>query len=431
MEQFVPSQQAEFQREILKSEILRTQIMLGIWVVAGSFSIVGPLIIGKHPFLTLFQNELTIYFIYGGTFMFFANQVFFLIYLKRRLRKGTTTSSIFTYLQAIEEISFPAAFLLILISLEKSIYWIESPIFLLSFVILMLSALHLDPKLSLILGVIGALEFIVLGLWAANQFPVVTDDPLHASNSIYLIRGGIIFACGLTAAAVAYEINRRLGYSLTAMHQRLEVERLLGQQVSPEVVEALFEESRTLNSQEVEATILFLDIRNFTPFAEARTPGEVIEFQNTIFSPLIECVYEYKGIINQIMGDGFMATFGAPIHREDHANQAVAAALKMLRCVEDLQNSGAIPPTRIGIGLHSGNIVTGNIGNTTRKQYSITGTTVILASRIEQLNKTYNSQLLISGEVRKQANGLCDNFEHLGLVKVKGSEQELELFRGG
>ena len=144
---------------------------------------------------------------------------------------------------------------------------------------------------------------------------------------------------------------------------------------------------------------------------------------------MIEVVNAHHGIINQFLGDGFMATFGAPVSYGNNSQHAMDAALKIIDKIKVENEKGLNPQTRIGIGLHSGEAVTGNIGTSLRKQYSITGNVVILASRIEQLNKKYHSQLIISEEVYSQAKNLSDNFVSLGAVNVKGREEPISLYK--
>ena len=156
---------------------------------------------------------------------------------------------------------------------------------------------------------------------------------------------------------------------------------------------------------------------------------EIVEYQNSIFSFMIERVNEHNGIINQFMGDGFMATFGAPISHENDCQNAVNAATAIINDLKIKNKNKLIPQTNLGIGLHAGEVVTGNVGTSIRKQYSITGNVVILASRIEQLNKKYNSQILISKEVLDRIDSEEVNPIQLGLVDIKGRSDPVEIFQ--
>ncbi|MEO8145120.1 MAG: adenylate/guanylate cyclase domain-containing protein, partial [Betaproteobacteria bacterium] len=135
------------------------------------------------------------------------------------------------------------------------------------------------------------------------------------------------------------------------------------------------------------------------------------------------------GIINQFLGDGFMATFGAPLASGRDCDNALTAARELVAGIRGLCEAGRIPPIAIGIGLHAGEAVSGNVGSALRKQYSITGNVVILASRIEQLNKEYDSQILVSGEVLAAAGEREQDHPSLGPVRVKGREDPIEIYR--
>jgi adenylate cyclase len=135
-----------------------------------------------------------------------------------------------------------------------------------------------------------------------------------------------------------------------------------------------------------------------------------------VFGAAVEVVSRHRGVITQFLGDGFMATFGAPLSSGNDCANALAAARELVAKLK-------VP---IGIGLHAGDAVTGNVGSAERKQYSVTGNVVILASRIEQLNKEYGSQVLVSHEVLERAG---ERAVSLGAVHVKGREQPIEIYK--
>jgi len=214
-----------------------------------------------------------------------------------------------------------------------------------------------------------------------------------------------------------------------AIENRKRALSLFGQQVSREVASELLSDSFKAESKKLFACIMFLDIRDFTPFAEKKEPDEIIQYQNDVFGFMIDIISKHHGIINQFLGDGFMATFGAPISTDNDSQNAVNAAVEILDILKKKCESNEIPETKVGIGLHSGNIVSGNVGTPERKQYTITGNTVILASRIEQLNKKVGSQLLISEEVFQNVNMKNMDYESLGVVEVKGREKPIPIVK--
>ncbi len=159
--------------------------------------------------------------------------------------------------------------------------------------------------------------------------------------------------------------------------------------------------------------MMFLDIRNFTKFAESRQPEEVVNYLNTLFDFMIEIINQNNGIINKFLGDGFMAVFGAPVSDGQDCRNAVNAAMAIIKRLDEEVKAGTIPHTTAGIGIHAGPAVTGNVGSSQRKEYTIIGDVVNMASRIEQLNKQYGSQVLISDEVCKSIEKSSSRFRIL------------------
>ena len=204
------------------------------------------------------------------------------------------------------------------------------------------------------------------------------------------------------------------------------IKNLLKQQLSGAVANELMASGGVKMEQRF-VCIMFLDIRNFTPFVEKLSPEEIIEYQNNVLGFMIEKVIEYGGIVNTILGDGFMATFGAPVSAGNDCLQAHRAAHEIMEMVKHKSDSGEIPPTRIGIGLHAGHVIAGNVGTKDRKQYSITGNPVIIASRLEQLNKEYKSTLIVSKEVFERLPEEVEKPETFDSVVVKGRSEPVEI----
>jgi adenylate cyclase len=173
---------------------------------------------------------------------------------------------------------------------------------------------------------------------------------------------------------------------------------------------------------------MFLDIRNFTAFADTHTAEEVVDYQNRFLDPVIDIINQHQGVVFQILGDGLMACFGSPGENVLHADMAFQASLEILKQVRRASEKHLIPATTIGIGLHAGQLVTGNIGNENRKQFSISGTPVIVASRIEQLNKKYGTQFLISGQVYQQIAKGKRQITFLGEEPLRGIGTPVEVY---
>jgi adenylate cyclase len=130
-----------------------------------------------------------------------------------------------------------------------------------------------------------------------------------------------------------------------------------------------------------------------------------VAYLNTLFEFMIASVNSNHGIMPQLLGDGSMAIFGAPLSFGNDAANAVRAALETVERVQREVEAQGIPPTRIGIGLHAGEVLSGTVGSALHKEYKVTGDVVNLASRIEQSNKEFNTQLLISETVWHAVRG--------------------------
>lgn len=171
---------------------------------------------------------------------------------------------------------------------------------------------------------------------------------------------------------------------------------------------------------------MFLDIRDFTAFARQRPPREVVDYLNRTFAFMIEAVERHHGIINKFLGDGFMAIFGAPLASADA--DAVAAAREILAEIDAQAAAGGQPP-RVGIGIHAGPAVTGNIGSPRRKEFTAIGDTVNLAGRLEQLNKEHGSRLLVSDAVARALGPSLGPAVVIGSVAVKGYAEPVPAWR--
>lgn len=323
-------------------------------------------------------------------------EVIILQVLKKKItqRKGVSTQ--FKIFHSFVEVSLPTVILAQNIFYFEMVSFLDSPINLLYFLFIILSILHLDFRVSILTGIFASIQYSVIAFLSFRYVqPLDLYTPSSPENSFY-IRAIILLLSSGAAAFVARELRNRIKSSYEHKKAKDEIELLFDQQVSREVSKALIEGQDT---KRLEATVMFVDIRNFTAFADTHTPDEVIDYQNNFIAPVIDIVNQHQGVVFQILGDGLMACFGSPVENVLHADMAFQSSLEILKKVKELSATNTIPFTRVGIGLHSGLVITGNIGNEHRKQFSISGSPVIVASRLEQLNKKFDSELLLSQEV--------------------------------
>jgi adenylate cyclase len=232
------------------------------------------------------------------------------------------------------------------------------------------------------------------------------------------------------AGAVGVQVRRQFEASILAATARDRITNLFGQHVSPEVVERLLAEGTSSASDIRTVAVMFVDFRNFTAGARSRSPQDVVERLDGAFAVLVDILDRHGGIVNKFLGDGFMALFGAPFENADAAHHAVNAARKMIGAMATI-NAASAWPLRIGIGIHFGEVVAGNIGSPRRKEYTVIGDTVNFAARLEALNKQFNSQLLISAAVRDAIGNDSGDAVPLGEVAIRGYDRPMTVWQLG
>jgi adenylate cyclase len=239
-----------------------------------------------------------------------------------------------------------------------------------------------------------------------------------------------LLVLGIITALVAAEIRKRIVQATNITEERNNIVRMFGRHVSPAVVNEILARGADVRSEKKSVCIMFLDIRNFTSFAEKRTPEEVVYYLEHLFDFMIEIINRNHGIINKFLGDGFMAVFGAPISDGHDCSNAVNAAKQILMRLKIEVAQGNIPPTTVGIGLHAGDAVMGSIGSALRKEYTVIGDVVNLAARIEKLNKEFGSEFLLSEVVMNDVAGeeLADAVA-MGAVQVRGREAPIQIYQ--
>ena len=286
--------------------------------------------------------------------------------------------------------------------------------------------------LSLREAIIWMLMFVVIVAISALYEPALLGSPNPVSQSVnnmfYVMNIGI--SLSVVFAASSWFVQTIKKEKLRSDILANKIQALFGQHVSKEIADQLInDETEGAKSDHFDATVMFADIRDFTVFADSRTPREVGNFQNTVFSEFINIIRAHRGVVLQALGDGVMAIFGAPIRNETHAQDGVNAGFGMLKKVKELSQSGGIPEMKLGIGLHSGRVIAGEVGNEIRKFYTLSGTNVIVAARIEQLNKTFSSQFLISSSVLDRIETNDIQIISLGNQKLKGISKEVGIYK--
>ena len=417
----------EFRREMLRSERTRMAILAGLLVALAAVFALLVLVFRSH-YLSIFHAHRTLLWIVAVLGALAAYELLVRDFVGRLLARGRTPPVVLRYLSAAIETSIPAVVVVMAARDVDPVYALEGPPGYLYMVFIVLSTLRVDFRLSLFTGLVAGAEYLALAAFYVPASAAAAGTPL-ATAPYYVAKSAIFVLAGFAAGFVAVEIRRRMAGVLRSMEERSRVVAAFGQQVSPEIVEELLAAGGAMESRRASVCVLFMDIRDFTRLVEHKTPREIVAYQNAVLGAAAEVINRHRGVINQFLGDGLMATFGAPVATGRDCANALAAARELLRKIGELNEKGGIPETRVGLGLHAGEAVVGNIGTQSRRQYSVSGNVVIVAARIEQLNKEYGSQLLVSAEVLRAAGETPPPGASLGAVTVKGREEPVSLYR--
>jgi adenylate cyclase len=210
------------------------------------------------------------------------------------------------------------------------------------------------------------------------------------------------------------------------LRERDRAREAFGLYMSPELYQAIQRGELKLGGEERVITTLISDIRGFTTLSERMEPEVLVSLLNAYFETQVDAIRRHGGVVDKFMGDAILARFGAPIWYPDHARRAVLAMLDMRTALaefnQQLQQHG-YAPLRVGMGANTGSVVVGNIGSTSRMEYTIIGDSVNTTQRIEDLTKELRWDLLISESTYEQARDVVEvRAPHR--ITLRGRQQE-------
>ena len=243
-------------------------------------------------------------------------------------------------------------------------------------------------------------------------------------------RGALDVRCPVVSNDEIGEVAEGFNRMVHGLRERELIRETFGKYVSPEVRDEILAGGTTLEGALREVTILFADLRDFTPWVEATPPAEVVRDLNAYFTEMDAAIRGHKGLVLQFIGDEIEAVFGAPIPDPRHAESAVNAALEMRRRLEGWnagRRAAGKPEVRHGIGIHTGTVLAGNIGSSERLSYALVGDPVNLASRIQALNKEFGTDVLVSATTRAGLDGAFD-LTPLPPTRVKGKSVDVDVY---
>ena len=192
------------------------------------------------------------------------------------------------------------------------------------------------------------------------------------------------------------------------------------------------EDDVRLGGELLTATVLFSDLRGFTSFAEGREPSEVIGVLNRYLTEMSDAILDHDGTLVAYMGDGIMAVFGAPIGSEDHADKALGAARDMLVRLDRfnawMRSEGLGDGFKMGIGLNSGDVMSGNVGSSRRLEYTAIGDTTNTSARLEGMTKGTPYQLFVADTTYRRLHAPPGDLESLDELEVRGRKAGLKVW---
>ena len=243
-------------------------------------------------------------------------------------------------------------------------------------------------------------------------------------------RGGLDARCTVVSNDEIGAVAEGFNSMVQGLREREAIRETFGKYVSPEVRDEILAGRVSGAGVQREVTILFADLRDFTPWVEASPPAEVVADLNAYFTEMDLAIRSHGGLVLQFIGDEIEAVFGAPIADAHHADAAVAAAREMgsrLDAWNTARRAAGKSVLRHGIGIHTGTVIAGNIGSSERMSYALVGDAVNLASRIQALNKDFGTQVLVSGVTHAKLSSPV-GLESLPTVRVKGRSAEVAVF---
>ena len=216
----------------------------------------------------------------------------------------------------------------------------------------------------------------------------------------------------------------QLGFNqmVHGLSERQRIREALGAYVDPDVADQILDEGTDFDGENVDVTVLFVDVRDFTGFAESRSADEVVAALNRLFETIVPIVHEHGGRVDKFTGDGLLAVFGAPRRLDDHADRALAVAKEILSAAEEAGDF------EVGVGINSGEVVAGNIGGGGRLEFSVIGDVVNVAARAEAATRETGDSILLTEMTKDALKDSDAKLEKRSGVSLKGKSEDVALY---
>jgi adenylate cyclase len=277
------------------------------------------------------------------------------------------------------------------------------------------------------------IALVLIGIGGAVGLATLLSHPIFrlVAGTRAIAEGNFHVVLPVTSRDELGTLTESFNQMARSLREKEMIKRAFTRYVAREVVEEILKdpEQLTLTGERREVTVLFCDIRGFTPLAERLSPEQVVSLLNEFYTLMIETTFKHDGTLDKFLGDAVMAVFGAPIAHPDHAIRAIKTALDMRSGVGELNErrmAQGKEPIGIGIGLSLGEVVAGTVGTEARMEYTVIGDSVNLAARLVA-NARPSGRILISQRTYERVQHLVEA-KSLGPLKVKGKEEEVEVY---
>lgn len=313
-------------------------------------------------------------------------------------------------------------------------FYLKAPTLLYVFIFIALRALYFEFQFVALAGVVAALGWLAMVFYVIGADPggvMITRDYVQYMTSNSMLLGAefdkmisILMVTGILALAIARS-RRLLVRSVSEGITAQELKRFVPDAIARQAAAASHLEAG--DGEVREATIFFSDLENFTGLSETMDPSALISLLNEYFTLVTDPIERHGGVINQYQGDAILASFNLPNPLPDHAAAALAAALEIQTLLATHRFSGGVA---LGsrIGINTGVVIGGLVGNARRLGYTLHGDEVNLAARLEQLNKDHASRIIVSARTRELAAGVSARFTDLGTCTVRGRQATVRIY---
>jgi adenylate cyclase len=281
----------------------------------------------------------------------------------------------------------------------------------------------------LFITAIGVILSVTLSLVVSKSVSAPLEEMETAMKEV--AKGNLDVRIKIVSNDEIGAVGEGFGRMIKGLKESEAIKESFGKYISQEIRDEILSGRIPLDGEMTRATMLFSDLRDFTPFVESTHPKQVVSIMNQYFSEMAEAIKRNNGLILQYVGDEIEAVFGAPVPHDDHPDMAASAALEMKKRLvhlnERLKDQG-VAPFRHGIGIHTGAVLAGIIGSKERSSYALVGDTVNLASRIQGLTKEFACDIILSQTTHDLVAGDYQT-EALRAVRVKGKSQEILTYK--